>query len=76
MAEAFEWTDRAAAGVVGVVFGDDLGSLLAVQLAGGQHVRGGGEDLVCDRDDRLLVAAAARERLAQLALADRPRVGI
>src|SRR5712691_12860058 len=61
VAEAFELADRAAAGVLGLVFGDDGGSLLAVELAGGEHLPGGGEDLVRDRDDRLLVAAAAGE---------------
>jgi len=67
VAEALELADRAAAGVVGVAFGDDLGSLLAVKLAGAEHVPGGGEDLVRDRDDRLLVAAAAREPAVALA---------
>src|SRR6266516_1047688 len=57
VAEAFELADGAAAGVVGFAFGDDRGSLFAVELAGCEHLPAGCEDLVGGRDDRFLVAA-------------------
>ncbi len=61
MAEALELLDGAVAGALDGVLAYRGGSGLAVQLAGAEHVPGGGEDLVGDRDDRFLVAAAAGE---------------
>jgi hypothetical protein len=67
VAEAFELADRAAAGVVGVALGDDRGALLAVDLASAEHLPGGGQDFVGDRDDRFLVATAPRQAAVALA---------
>src|SRR5919202_1983218 len=59
MAETSELADSAVADALGGAGAQRLGPLLAVGLAGREHVPAGPEDLVGDGDAGLLVATAA-----------------
>jgi hypothetical protein len=59
MAETFELADSAVADALGGACAQRLGPLLAVSLAGREHVSAGPEDLVGDGDGGLLVVTAA-----------------
>ena len=57
--ERFELSNEASCGAVGVLAGEVVAAKVAVQLAGLEHVPGGGEDRVADSGHGFGVAAAA-----------------
>ena len=59
VAERFELADQAFSGAVRVLADEVVAAEIAVQLAGLEHVPGGGEDRVPDGGDRLGVATPA-----------------
>ena len=59
VSERFELSDEALGDAVGVLAGVVVAAEVAVDLAGLEHVPGGGEDRVADGGDGLGVAAAA-----------------
>jgi len=63
VAERLELTDEAFGEAVGVLAGEVVAAEAAVELAGLEHVPGGGQDRVADGGDGLWVAAAAAQAL-------------
>ena len=59
VSERFELSDETFGRLVGVSLGEIVAAEIAVQLAGLQHVPGGGEDRVSDGGHRFGVPAAA-----------------
>jgi hypothetical protein len=59
VSERFELSDETLGEAVGVLAGVVVAAEVAVELAGLEHVPGGGEDRVADGGDGLGVAAAA-----------------